>query len=194
MTMLYIQLKEASQLTGMNEMTIRRLAKKPESRQYVKREDNKIFIQQEYLYKHYPPTTPKLVGVQELKQDIVEVEQDVQDLSRHPYIQQIIAAKEDIIEVLKEEVERKERMIIQVTERSREQNRIIQSLQEKLTKQLPVTTEVNITGDPNKKAHKPARKSYDKTDYLYIGIAIVAWITLLAFVGLMLLTYFKNNS
>ena len=116
MTMLYIQLKEASQLTGMNEMTIRRLAKKPESRQYVKREDNKIFIQQEYLYKHYPPTTPKLVGVQELKQDIMEVEQDVQDLSRHPYIQQIIAAKEEIIKVLKEEVERKERMIIQVTE------------------------------------------------------------------------------
>jgi predicted DNA-binding transcriptional regulator AlpA len=52
MTAPYVQLKEESELTGMSKRTIRRLAKKPESKQFIKREDKKILIQTEYLYQH----------------------------------------------------------------------------------------------------------------------------------------------
>jgi hypothetical protein len=82
-------------------------------------------------------------------------------LSIHLYIQQIIAAKEETIKVLKSEVESKDRIIMQVTERSREQSIIIQSLQDKLAKQLPATTTVNPIEEKLPK-HLPFKRNRPK--------------------------------
>ncbi|HYH15729.1 MAG TPA: hypothetical protein VD794_10940, partial [Flavisolibacter sp.] len=49
----YLSIKEASDLTGKNEKTIRRLIKKPESTSYIKIEEGKLFIDAEYLDKMY---------------------------------------------------------------------------------------------------------------------------------------------
>jgi hypothetical protein len=121
--MTYLTLKEAITNTGKNESTIRRFAKKPESLPHVKEEGGKLFIEEKYLYKTYKPLR-KI----RLKPEIEPVETSTA----------LIVAKNETIEILRQEVNQLHYTINQLSERNREQNIIIQSLQEKL-KLLPPT-------------------------------------------------------
>jgi len=51
----YIDIKEASKITGKNEKTIRRLVLKPDSKAYINKEGNKYFIDVNYLFSVYEP-------------------------------------------------------------------------------------------------------------------------------------------
>jgi preprotein translocase subunit Sss1 len=189
MSIQYVQLKEASELTGKNEMTIRRLAKKPESKKYVKREEKKILINAEYLYKHYPPT-PKVVDQQAPIQKSIQNEQEPIHVYRQEYIQNLLAAKDETIKFLNSELESRERTLNQVLERNREQNIIMQSLQDKIVKQLPENPHPNTTYPGEGKVQiKRKKRELDKFEMLMAGVAILSGIALLGFIGLMVYAY-----
>jgi hypothetical protein len=134
--MTYITVKEAIINTGKNESTIRRFAKKPESLPYVKGEGGKLLIEEKYLYKTYKPLRkikPKAAG------EPVEV------------ASALVLAKDETIEILRQEVNQLHYTINQLGERNREQNIIIQSLQEKLkllpAPPTPVVEEAKTVGN-----------------------------------------------
>ncbi len=51
---MFVSVLEAVELTGMSQTTIYRLCKKRSHTEYVKKEDNKYFIDKEYLIATYP--------------------------------------------------------------------------------------------------------------------------------------------
>ncbi len=53
---MFVSVKEAVDLTGMSQTTIYRLCKKRSHTKFVKRKDNKYFIEKEYLLATYPET------------------------------------------------------------------------------------------------------------------------------------------
>ncbi len=53
---MFVSVKEAVDLTGMSQTTIYRLCKKRSHTKYVKKKDNKYFIEREYLLATYPET------------------------------------------------------------------------------------------------------------------------------------------
>ena len=51
---MFVSVKEAVDITGMSQTTIYRLCKKRSHTKFVKKEDNKYFIDREYLLATYP--------------------------------------------------------------------------------------------------------------------------------------------
>lgn len=101
--MSYITLKEASEATGLNEATIRRLCKKSESKPFIEMKKGKqgamYTIQANYLFNVYPPS--KLVK----DSDYTRVYNDSTSLNKVP-LQDYTAlseAKDEIIQLLKSE-------------------------------------------------------------------------------------------
>lgn len=99
----YLTLKEASEATGLNEATIRRLCKKPASKPFVELKEGKkgpmYTIQANYLFDVYPPTKPPKSS------DYTRVYNDYTSLDKEP-IQDytaLLAAKDEIIQLLKSE-------------------------------------------------------------------------------------------
>lgn len=52
----YLSLKQASEITGKSERTIRRLCTAPKSKDYITYEDGKLLIDANYLEQNYPMT------------------------------------------------------------------------------------------------------------------------------------------
>jgi hypothetical protein len=50
-----ISIKEASEVTGKNEKTIRRFCSKPESKPFIEQKGTKLYIDVNYLFASYPP-------------------------------------------------------------------------------------------------------------------------------------------
>ena len=101
----YITLKEAAKATGLNEMTIRRLCKKPESKPYIRLKEGKngslYTIQTNYLFDKYPPK--KIVD------DRVEssIDNPVSEESVQGFTQaytSVLTVKDELIQVLKDEI------------------------------------------------------------------------------------------
>lgn len=101
--MSYLTLKEASEATGLNEATIRRLCKKPASKPFIVLKEGKkgtmYTIQANYLFDVYPPVeSTKNVAY-------TRVDNDSTCLDKEP-IQEytaLLAAKDEIIQLLKSE-------------------------------------------------------------------------------------------
>lgn len=77
----YIDIKEAVKATGKSEKTIRRFLSKAESKAYIEKKDNKLYVDVNYLFASYPPiksvqkdTGQKVVIEQELTTDIAFLE------------------------------------------------------------------------------------------------------------------------
>lgn len=51
----YIDIKEAVKATGKSEKTIRRFLSKPESKPFIEKKDNKLFVDVNYLFASYSP-------------------------------------------------------------------------------------------------------------------------------------------
>lgn len=59
----YIDIKEAVKATGKSEKTIRRFLSKTESKSYIEKKDNKLFVDVNYLFTSYPPIKSDQKGV-----------------------------------------------------------------------------------------------------------------------------------
>lgn len=59
----YITLAEAAARTGKSEMTIRRLAKKPSAKQYVRQEGSGLLISSSFVNEAYPPVNKPVNSV-----------------------------------------------------------------------------------------------------------------------------------
>lgn len=101
--MSYLTLKEASEATGLNEATIRRLCKKTESKPFIEMKKGKqgamYTIQANYLFNVYPPL--KLVKTD----DYPRVYNDSTRIDTEPVqaYTDLLAAKDEIIQLLKSE-------------------------------------------------------------------------------------------
>ena len=101
--MSYLTLKEASEATGLNEATIRRLCKKSESKAFVEMKKGKqgamYTIQANYLFNVYPPL--KLVK----NDEYTRVYNDSTSLNKVPLqdYTALLEAKDEIIQLLKSE-------------------------------------------------------------------------------------------
>ncbi|SKC21033.1 hypothetical protein [Dyadobacter psychrophilus] len=101
----YITLKEAAKATGLNEMTIRRLCKKADSKPYIRLKEGKngslYTIQTNYLFDKYPPKT----AFDKLEQDSLNTRVNVDPIQ--VYTQDytpVLAVKDELIQVLKDEI------------------------------------------------------------------------------------------
>lgn len=101
--MSYITLKQAAEATGLNEVTIRRLCKKPESKPYInfKKAKNGLMytIQTNYLFDVYPPIKQEPEPVY-TKSDIDYSGVDIDPIQAYT---SLLSAKDEIIELLKSE-------------------------------------------------------------------------------------------
>jgi hypothetical protein len=101
--MSYLTLKEASEATGLNEATIRRLCKKPASKPFISLKKGKqgmmYTIQANYLFDVYPPLKlAKNTDYTRLDNAYTRLDKEpVQDYTA------LLAAKDQIIELLKSE-------------------------------------------------------------------------------------------
>lgn len=101
--MSYLTLKEASEATGLNEATIRRLCKKPASKPFISLKKGKqgmmYTIQANYLFDVYPPL--KLAK----NPDYTRLDNAYTSLDKEPVqdYTALLAAKDQIIELLKSE-------------------------------------------------------------------------------------------
>lgn len=101
--MSYLTLKEASEATGLNEATIRRLCKKNGSKPFIEMKKGKqgamYTIQANYLFSLYPPS--KLVK----NDDYTRVYNDSTSLDKQPLqdYTALLEAKDEIIQLLKSE-------------------------------------------------------------------------------------------
>ncbi|MFD2574661.1 hypothetical protein ACFSUS_28785 [Spirosoma soli] len=99
----YLSLKEASEATGLNEATIRRLCKKPASKPFIQMKKGKqgdmYTIQANYLFDVYPPLKPTQNPA------YTRVDNDLTSLHKEPVqdYTALLAAKDEIIELLKSE-------------------------------------------------------------------------------------------
>ena len=99
----YFTFREASEITGLNEATIRRLSKKPESKPYVQMKKGKrgtvYTIQADYLFGIYPRL--KLDNSPVSSRMGSQYGNVLNDVS--PEIAALLAAKDAIIQYLKDE-------------------------------------------------------------------------------------------
>lgn len=101
--MSYLTLKEASEATGLNEATIRRLCKKSESKPFVEMKKGKqgamYTIQANYLFDVYPPIkSDKNNTYTRVYNDSTSLDKEsIQDYTA------LLAAKDEIIQLLKSE-------------------------------------------------------------------------------------------
>jgi len=103
--MSYITLKEAAKATGLNEMTIRRLCKKAESKPYVRLKDGKngslYTIQTNYLFDKYPPKSVVAASHESSIDTAPKVEPSHNTIQEYT---SVLTVKDELIQVLKEEI------------------------------------------------------------------------------------------
>ncbi len=101
--MSYLTLKEASEATGLNEATIRRLCKKSESKPFIEMKKGKqgvmYTIQANYLFNVYPPSKPVM------SDGYTRVHNDSTSINKAPLqdYTALLEAKDEIIQLLKNE-------------------------------------------------------------------------------------------
>lgn len=101
--MSYLTLKEASEATGLNVATIRRLCKKPESKSFIQMKKGKqgamYTIQANYLFDVYPPKESTDNGA------YTRVDNGSTSLDKEPVqdYTALLSAKDEIIQLLKSE-------------------------------------------------------------------------------------------
>jgi hypothetical protein len=121
----YIPVKEAAQLTGKSEKTIRRLANSEISKPYITYEDSKLLIEISYLQQHYPLVNHGQQAEKSTGQTI--------DMPSHKSIDivqpQDPVALQHTIELLKQELKHKEDLYQQV---SQEKDKRIEVLERSL--------------------------------------------------------------
>lgn len=216
----YLNIQEASRLTGVSFTSIRRLAKRAEG--YQKRyEKGKLQLLDSYLFEHYPlissqkqldNQTIHMVNQNNHSEDTEEtvVNQAIQMDNQAPkmvnhqtksgfneqYYLNLIEAKETTIQVLTEQVTNKDQQLVnkdqqlnQLIERTREQNIIIQSLQEKVTRQL-APPQQDDKGIQQREEKKEVKMPF--VDKVLIGVAVVVSVALLLFFAFVLLAYLNR--
>jgi hypothetical protein len=72
---MYLTVKEASDLTGKSATTIYRLCNKRKNSLYIKKEDNKFFVDKEFLLATYPPEEKRIS--EEIEHGSVEITEPV---------------------------------------------------------------------------------------------------------------------
>lgn len=101
--MSYLTLKEAAEATGLNEATIRRLCKKTASKPFIRMKEGKqggmYTIQANYLFDTYPPLQSGQNAV------YTRLDNDSTSVDKEPIqgYTALLAAKDDIIQILKSE-------------------------------------------------------------------------------------------
>ena len=75
---MFVSVKEAVELTGKSQTTIYRLCKKRSHTRYVKKKDNKYFIDKAYLLATYPPVNNEIMEIdkQNPENTVVNTPQD----------------------------------------------------------------------------------------------------------------------
>jgi hypothetical protein len=121
----FITLAEAANLTGKTLITIRRLAKKPTSKPYVKLEEGKLYIDKDYVLSRYSPmsthmhTQPTQIGpelsTQEPTQNKQEKTTQQPDLDTQMLIHALKEQYESRIQDLKEALQSKEKEIERIS-------------------------------------------------------------------------------
>lgn len=159
----YLDIKEATRLTGVSFTSIRRLSKKAkgEEKKYI---DGKLCLLDTFLYSIYPPLdvvnqgnhlvnhSPKMdnqdnhVVNQPDKLD-TQMDKQVRYIEDTNHLKELLEERAEHLNSLRKEISSKENIIQEqaktineLIERSRESNIIIQSLQDKMAKQLPQAT------------------------------------------------------
>ena len=186
--MTYLSIKEATEQTGKNEKTIRRLIKRNESKKYIQLKEGKLYINSDYLYNIYKPghlSTQEFGHLSTQKDgqlDNIEIPENEEN--KPDYLKEVLKSKDDTIQLLSTQIDtltrqldNKDTTINQLIERTREQNIIIQSIQEKITKQLPASQQATSLNNKDKKN--------SITDNLLIAVALISAIALIGFIGLM---------
>jgi archaellum component FlaC len=199
----YVSIKEAIDITGMSDASLRRLCRKGlKGRDYKYDVEGKLYLNDSFLYASYPPQKgiahhAANIDYEKLKAMEQEIEQFKDAVKQHPV--DLMQEKDKRIHDLKNEIETKNTTILNLslaieglnsnigllTERTREQNIIIQSLQEKIAHQLKPSQEARVS-------NAREDKKLFITDKLLIAVAVLASIAILAFVGTMLFAYFSQ--
>ena len=186
---LYVQ--EAMEIFGVSDTTIRRLCKKGMKGEDFKYIDNKLIILDEFLHKYYKPLSS--YKTQDDKEDnkFAEIQNLFKELMQE-YPAAMLIEKDKRIKDLQKIVETKDNAIEELmhintilVERNREQNIIIQSIQDKLTKQL-------APENPQDERRRPVKVPETLADKILIGVAIVSAIALIGFVSMMVFAYVSS--
>ncbi len=77
---MFVSVKEAVELTGKSQTTIYRLCKKRSHTRYVKKKDNKYFIDKAYLLATYPAINENIMENTENKEPIKNIQNSPDDL------------------------------------------------------------------------------------------------------------------
>lgn len=185
---LYVQ--EAMEIFGVSDTTIRRLCKKGMKGEDFKYIDNKLIISDEFLHKYYKPLASAKNSQEKEDNKFAEIQGLFKELMQE-YPAALLIEKDKRIKDLQKIVETKDNAIEELmhintmlVERNREQNIIIQSIQDKLTKQLAPE---NPQG-----GKKPAKVPETLADKILIGVAIVSAIALISFVSMMVFAYVSS--
>ena len=101
----YITLKEAAKATGLNEMTIRRLCKKADSKPYIRLKEGKngslYTIQTNYLFDKYPPKQ----ALDKVQLDTLDTPVSIDPIQGNTQdYTPVLAVKNELIQVLKDEI------------------------------------------------------------------------------------------
>lgn len=209
---MHVSIHEAIRITGRSQATIYRLIKQANSRDFVMKQNDSYTIDKDYLLKVYPARNSSQIDSHSLQARInsgysenphADVLQErtqgepelLHKQERESYIK-LIEEKDKRIEDLQKSIESKNSTInklaslldtshtniAQLTERTREQNIIIQSVQEKISYQLN-------SPQASLPTHKKKNSSIEQ---ILMGVAIVSAITLIVFIVMMLYAYFHN--
>jgi len=114
-----VLLQEAATLTGKSEATVRRLAKKPNASQHVSKDgEGRLLIGLDFLHKYYPPIAPKIplqpvaIEPSTTTHQPEEVKQQPADTEAlHPAYAIALAAKDETIQELKRQLNKKDEQI-----------------------------------------------------------------------------------
>lgn len=121
----YIHVKEAAQLTGKSEKTIRRLANSETSKPYITYEDGKLLIEISYLQQNYPLVNHG----QQMEKPTGQIIDTFSQKSIDTVQPQDSIALQHTIELLKQELKHKEDLYQQV---SQEKDKRIEILERSL--------------------------------------------------------------
>lgn len=203
---MHVSIHEAIQITGRSQATIYRLIKQPDSKDFVQKHNDTYTIDKEYLLKvyparvhpdrarflSYPSENPHADAFSEKMQGEAEV---LHKQERESYIR-LIQEKDKRIEDFQKSIESKNSTInklaslldtahtniAQLSERTREQNIIIQSMQEKVSYQLKAP-----------QTPLPAQKKKPSvTEQILLGVSIISAVALIVFIALMIYAYVSN--
>ncbi len=104
---MFISVKEAAELTGKSATTIYRLCNKRINTEYIRKEDNKFFIDKEYLLATYPPEEEERISEFDDEQAEMRFENVLEenqpesndDYKEQPVVLEIENAKEEPTEM-----------------------------------------------------------------------------------------------